>query len=79
MALGISEAVQYVFEKGDEYSGELVKEINAMHTRSSRMRELVLSVELADKRVFPGLQAADILAFETSRYVPIDLGLCARI
>jgi len=42
------------------------------------MRDLVLAIELADKREFPGLQAADIFAFETSRYVPIDLGFGDR-
>ena len=76
--VGISEAVGYVFERGDEYSRELVREINAMHARSPRIRELILSIELADKRVFSGLQAADILAFETSRYVPVDLGFDDR-
>lgn len=76
--LGAAEPVHYLFEKGDEYSGELVQAIGEMHARSLRMRDLVLAIELADKREFPGLQAADIFAFETSRYVPIDLGLGDR-
>jgi len=78
MEHGIFEPVRYSFELGDECSGLVVNEINGMVSRGGEMGQYVLAAELEDKRRFPGLQAADILAFEVCRYLPIHFGVDDR-
>lgn len=64
------EPVAYAFELGDRGSGLFAKAAQSIVEDSPVMAEHVLSVNLENKRRFPGLQAADILAFEVCRDLP---------
>lgn len=71
--------VNYTFEAGDEGAGQVVRIFQDNYRDDNTRRELRLdSIHLEDKRKFPALQAADILAYELAKHLPKQLGQDAR-
>lgn len=75
--VGASAPIAYVFERGDEGSGQFDETIHRLLRKSPKLAaELRLgTLSFGDKRDWPGLQAADILAFESCRHLPRVIGL----
>jgi Protein of unknown function (DUF3800) len=71
--------VAYVFEKGAVGRGQADKVILGMLRDEQTRREFrMLSVAFEDKRDFPPLQVADLLAYELHKHLPRQLGLEKR-
>ena len=74
-AQGIKEPVDYVFESGDDGQGTVKARLEEIfRSRASRTKYAFGSLNFAGKTDFPALQLADILAYETGRFVPVVLG-----
>jgi hypothetical protein len=72
---GITDDVEYVFEAGDEGQGTTKSVLEELFTKPAKRKEFSFhSLRFAAKTEFPGLQLADIFAFESGRYVPFALG-----
>jgi hypothetical protein len=76
---GIAERVAYVFERGDLGQGQFREEL-ADYATSERWRaaQRLRSLDFEDKKLMPGLQAADLLAYEATHQVPRQLGIETR-
>jgi hypothetical protein len=71
--------VAYVFEAGAVGAGQILKIFQDILADESTRRETrVLSITFEDKRQFPQLQAADLLAYELHKHLPRQLGLEVR-
>jgi hypothetical protein len=71
----IAEHVDYVFESGDAGQGTTKLLLEQLFAKSTRREQYAFhSLRFEPKAKFPGLQLADIFAFETGRYVPFALG-----
>jgi hypothetical protein len=69
------EDVEYVFESGDEGQGTTQSVLEELFAKPAKRKEFSFhSLRFASKAEFPGLQLADIFAFEAGRYVPFALG-----
>lgn len=67
--------VAYTFEAGAEGTGQIQKLFADNYRDENTRRELRLdSLTFADKRQFPPLQAADLLAYELHKHLPRQLG-----
>jgi Protein of unknown function (DUF3800) len=67
--------VAYTFEAGAEGVGQVVKVFQDNYRDEDTRRDLRLdSIHFEDKRKFPPLQAADILAYELYKHLPRQLG-----
>ncbi len=72
---GIAEPVDYVFESGDEGQGTVKQTLDEIFEKpAARTKYAYGSLRFAGKTDFPALQLADILAYETGRFVPFVLG-----
>jgi hypothetical protein len=72
---GISDHVDYVFELGDAGQGSARIAVEELFASPTKRRQFSFnSLSFAPKETFPGLQLADVLAFETGRYMPLALG-----
>ena len=72
---GIADHVDYVFESGDAGQGGARIAVKELFANQTKRRQFAFSsLNFAPKEKFPGLQLADVLAFETGRYVPLALG-----
>ena len=72
---GIAEPVDYVFESGDAGQGTVKKTLEEVfRDPAARVKYAFGSLKFAGKTDFPALQLADVLAYETGRYVPFVLG-----
>lgn len=66
--------IAYVFERGVKGRGQVMKVFDqACDDRETRERHMLQSLKYEDKRDFVALQAADILAYELYRHLPIQL------
>jgi hypothetical protein len=74
----LSQTIAYVFELGDKGSKTFADAMQDLLSRSVKLQEHILSITFENKRRFPGPQAADILAFEACRYLPIQAGIDSR-
>ncbi len=69
------EEVEYVFESGDVGQGTTKSVLEELFAKPAKRKEFSFhSLRFASKAEFPGLQLADIFAFEAGRYVPFALG-----
>jgi hypothetical protein len=67
---GVKEDVAYVFELGDLGQGKVRVAFEELFRQPGFMKRYgILSVNFEDKRRLPGLQTADILAWESGRHV----------
>lgn len=67
----IEEEITYVFELGDRGQGTVRVAFEEIFSHeSSRRQYMVHGFAFKPKQKTPGLQAADVSAFETGRYVP---------
>jgi hypothetical protein len=72
---GMADDVEYVFESGDEGQGTTKSVLDELFAKPDKRKEFSFhSLRFASKAEFPGLQLADIFAFEAGRYVPFALG-----
>jgi hypothetical protein len=69
--------VTYTFESGDNGAGELRNAVASLSAEARRFLK-VDSFGYADKDAFAGLQAADIIAYETAKAALRDLGADRR-
>jgi hypothetical protein len=58
---------QLVFDRDPEFSSNRINLFNHSIQRDSRARRLLASIMFADPNVYPGLQCADLLAWETRK------------
>lgn len=71
--------VAYIFESGTRGAGEVLKVFQENERDESQKHELrLLSLRFENKRQFVPLQAADIVAYETYRQLPKQLGTDPR-
>jgi hypothetical protein len=71
--------VAYVFESGATGAGQILKVFQGMMAREeTRISMRILSIAFEDKRLFPPLQAADLLAYELHKQLPRQLGIETR-
>jgi hypothetical protein len=67
--------IAYVFERGVKGRGQVMKVFDqAWDSLELREKHRLLSLKYEDKRDLVPLQAADILAYELYRHLPIQLG-----
>jgi hypothetical protein len=67
--------VDYVFESGDDGQGTVKEKLEEIfRDPAARTKYALGSLSFAGKTDFPALQLADVLAYETGRYVPHVLG-----
>jgi hypothetical protein len=67
--------IAYIFESGVKGKGQVMKVFDkAYEDANLRKKRYMLSLGYKDKRDFRPLQAADILAYELYRHLPIQLG-----
>ncbi len=72
---GITTEIDYVFESGDAGQGRTRVALEELFANSAKKKQCALhSLTFEPKARFPGLQLADVLAWETGRYVPLALG-----
>jgi hypothetical protein len=72
-------SVAYVFEQGAVGATQIFKVFQDVMADDNRRRDLrVLSITFEDKRDFPPLQAADLLAYELHKQLPRQLGTETR-
>jgi hypothetical protein len=64
---GLSERIDYVFDQGARYSGQVIAALNGT-TEDFHDEFLMGAVALGDRRLNPPLQAADILAYESYKH-----------
>jgi hypothetical protein len=70
--------IDYVFEAGDRGQGRVRVALEELFAKpATRKHYSFRSLTFAGKGDFPGLQLADVLAWETGRYVPLALGEAA--
>ena len=84
-ALSVSELVRplsgdphvaYVFERGAIGAGQILKVFQDIVSDEDTRRSMrVLSIAFEDKREFPPLQAADLIAYELHKHLPRQLGI----
>lgn len=73
--LGIVGAVDYIFESGDRGQGSTKRALEEVFAISDKKKKFAFnSLSFGSKAEFPGLQLADVLAYETGRFVPLALG-----
>jgi len=69
------ESVDYVFESGDDGQGTVKEKLEEIFRDPvARTKYAFGSLSFAGKTDFPALQLADVLAYETGRFVPHVLG-----
>lgn len=67
--------IDYVFEAGDRGQGRVRNALEEIFANPVTRRQYAFrSLSFAKKGEFPGLELADVLAWETGRYVPLALG-----
>lgn len=67
--------IDYVFESGDAGQGRTRVALEELFANPATRKQYALrSLTFEPKASFPGLQLADVLAWETGRYVPRALG-----
>jgi hypothetical protein len=65
IAPGYPLSLALTFDEDEEFAVECYQIISRLRRDNSDLRELVVSIGFADDRVYPALQAADILAHFT--------------
>jgi hypothetical protein len=72
---GSDAKIAYIFEGGVKGKGQVMKAFDRSYEDAEvRKKHRLLSLGYKDKRDFRPLQAADILAYELYRHLPIQLG-----
>jgi hypothetical protein len=66
-AAQLDSKVALVFDRDPEFSSNRINLFNYCLQRDSRARRLLASIMFADPNVYPGLQCADLLAWETRK------------
>jgi hypothetical protein len=68
---GMIGPIDYIFESGDAGQGTTKRHLEELFAIPANRKKYVYnSLDFAPKAKFPGLQLADILAWETGRFVP---------
>jgi Protein of unknown function (DUF3800) len=68
------DSVALVFDRDPEFSSNRINLFNALLTHRAAARKLLCSITFADSWRYPGLQCADILAWETRKEMMQRLG-----